>query len=150
MELSANITRDAPIDRPVIGMVRFLSWPARIGDRPVSLTSCRFRADPIIASGAGRDVTATCTLTVYITVASIHVVSHENYSNFNGIHCKRRLIMCLFRARWSLNSLSECVRETAHTSNSQKCTGAYCGRKKKYLQNMILVSNIRRPWCFPE
>ncbi len=68
-------------------------------DRPVSLTSCRFRADPFIASVAGRDVTATCTLTVDITVASKHVVSRENDSNFNGIQCKRRLIMYLCRAR---------------------------------------------------
>ncbi len=109
------IYRDVPIDQPVIGIGRFLAWPARIADRPVSLTSCRFRADPIIASGAGRDVTATRTLTVDITVACKHVVSRENNSIFNGIQCKRRLIMYVCRARWGLNSLSECVRETAHT-----------------------------------
>ncbi len=74
-------TRDAPIDRPVIGIGRFFAWPARIGDRPVSLTSCRFRADPFIASGAGNDVTATRTL----TVACKHVVLPENDSNFNWI-----------------------------------------------------------------
>ncbi len=85
--------RDAPIDWPVIGIGRFLAWPAQISDWPVSLTSCWFRADPIIASGAGRDVTATHTLTVDITVASKHVVSRENNSNFNGIQCKRDKVL---------------------------------------------------------
>ncbi len=37
------------IDRPVIGIGWFFTWPAQIGDRPVSLTSCRFRANPFIA-----------------------------------------------------------------------------------------------------
>ncbi len=78
---------------------------------PVSLTSCRFRADPFIASGAGDDVTATRTLTVVCK----HVVSLENDSNFNCIQCKWRLIMYLYRARWGLHSLNVCVRETAHT-----------------------------------
>ncbi len=64
---------DRPIDRPVIEIGRFLAWLAWIDDQPVSLTSCRFRADPFIASGAGRDITDTPTLTVDITVASIHV-----------------------------------------------------------------------------
>ncbi len=69
-----KVIRDAPIDQPMIGIGRFLAWPARIGDRPVSLTSCRFWADPFIANGAGRDVTATRTLTVDITVnMSFHV-----------------------------------------------------------------------------
>ncbi len=86
----------------MIGIGRFLAWPAWIGERPVSLTSCWFRADPFIASSAGRDsagrdVTATRTLTVDITVASIHVVSRENNSNFNGIQCKRRLIGAIDR-----------------------------------------------------
>ncbi len=110
-----KVIRDAPIDQPMIGIGRFLAWQARIGDRPVSLTSWRFWDDPFIASGAGRDVTATRTLTVDITVASKHVISRENDSNFNGIQCKQRLIMDLWRARWGLNSLSEYVRETAHT-----------------------------------
>ncbi len=55
----------------------FFARSARIGDRPVSLTSCRFQAAPFIPSGAGRDVTAMRTL----TVACKHVVSHENDSN---------------------------------------------------------------------
>ncbi len=67
--------------------------------RLISLTSCRYRADPIIASSAGRDVTAMHTLTVDITVVSIHVFLLENDSNFNGIQCKQRLIMYLCRAR---------------------------------------------------
>ncbi len=83
--------------RTVIGIADFSHY--RIGDRPVSLTSCRFRADPSIASGAGRDVTATRTVTVDITVAYKHVVLRDNYSNLNGIQCKRRLIMYLCRAR---------------------------------------------------
>ncbi len=41
--------------------------------------------------------------------------------------------MYLFRA---LNSLSECVRDDTQ-SNSQKCIGAYSGRKQIDLQNMI-------------
>ncbi len=80
--------RDAPIDWPVIGIGRFLAWPARINNWShvtVSLVVCK------------------------------HVVLLENNSNFNGIQCKRRLIMYLCRVRWGLNSLSECVRETAHT-----------------------------------
>ncbi len=97
------IIRNEPIDRPVIGIRWFFAWPARIGDQPVSLTSCRFRADPFITSGAGRNVTATRTR----TVACKHVVSRENDSNFNGIQCKRRLIMYLCCARWGLHSLSE-------------------------------------------
>ncbi len=56
------LDRDTPIDRPVIGI-------------------SRFHTNPFIASGAGRDVTATCTLTVDITVASIHIVSREDNSN---------------------------------------------------------------------
>ncbi len=47
--------------------------------------SIKWAADPFIASGASRDVTAMRTLTVDITVASIHVVSCENHTNFNGI-----------------------------------------------------------------
>ncbi len=49
------VGRDAPIDRPVI------------------------RANPFIANGAGRDFTATHTL----TDASKHVFLHENDNNFN-------------------------------------------------------------------
>ncbi len=108
-------TRDAPIDRSVIWISLFFTWLARIGDRPVSLTSYRFWADPF---------TAPRTLTVDITVVCKHVVSRENDSNFNSIQCKRRLIMYLCRARWV------CERERQHTQmNSQKCIGAYCGRK---------------------
>ncbi len=51
---------------------------------------------------AGRDITSTRTLTVDITVASIHVISRENDSNLNGIQCKRRLIMYLCCAGWGL------------------------------------------------
>ncbi len=47
-------------------------------DRRVNLTSCRFRANPFIVSGAGRDVTATRTLTV--TSRKHVVVSRENDS----------------------------------------------------------------------
>ncbi len=95
-KLSAR-SRDAPIYRPVIGIGRFLEWPAQISDRPVSLTSCWFRADPFIASGAGRDVIVTRTL----TVACNHVVSHENDSNLNGIQCKGRSIMYLCCEAWT-------------------------------------------------
>ncbi len=42
-------------------------------DRPVSLTSCDTEPDPFIASGTGRDITATHTL----TVACKHIVSRE-------------------------------------------------------------------------
>ncbi len=44
-----------------------------------------------------------------LTVACKHVVSRENDSNFNGIQCKRRLIMYLCHARCSLS-----LRRHAH------------------------------------
>ncbi len=45
--LRAVLDRDAPIDRPVIRIVRFRTWPAWIGDRLVSLTSCRFQKNKL-------------------------------------------------------------------------------------------------------
>ncbi len=145
------VTRDAPIDRPVIGIGRFFALPARIGDRPVSLTSCRFRADPFIARGSGNDITATRTLTVACKHVVLHIdihmsmVLHENDSNFNCIQCKRRLIttdnvfmscqMRLACTAW----VSVWARQ--HTqSNSQKFIDAYFGRKKK--KDMIIWQNM--------
>ncbi len=55
-------SRDAPIDWPVNVICRFFAWPAHISDRPVSVMSCQFRANPFIASGADNDGTATPTL----------------------------------------------------------------------------------------
>ncbi len=65
-------------------------------DWPVSLTSCRFWADPFIASVACRDVTVTRTLTVdtpSCVSASFHV---RMIQILNGIQCKRQLIMYLY------------------------------------------------------
>ncbi len=112
----------------MIGIGRFFALPARIGDRSVSLTSRRFRADPFIASGAGNDVTATRTL----TVACKHIVSHENDSNFNGIQCKQRLIMFMSCQMRLAQPEWVSVWERQHTqSNSQKFIDAYFGRKKE-------------------
>ncbi len=65
---------DTPIDRPVIGIGRFLAWPARISDRPVSLTSCRF--DPILLLPAAQAETSQPRVhSQYdITVVCKHVV----------------------------------------------------------------------------
>ncbi len=104
--------RDAPIDWPVIGIGRFLAWPARINNW-FHVTVSPIPSRSILLPAAQAETSQPCA--VDITVVCKHVVLLENNSNFNGIECKRRLIMYLCRARWGLNSLSECVRETAHT-----------------------------------
>ncbi len=49
-----------------------------------------------------------------ITVACKHVVSRDNYSNFNGIQCKRQLIMYYVVPDEACTAWVS-VRDTAHT-----------------------------------
>ncbi len=96
------IIRDAPIDRPGIGIGRFLAWPAPIGDRLVILTSCRFRAFYCQRHRQRRHSHAH----THSMISQSHVstsFSSENDSNFNDIQCKQRLIMYLRRARYSVS-----------------------------------------------
>ncbi len=108
----------------MIGIGRFFTWPAQISDWPVSLTSCRFWADPFIASGTGNDVTATRTLTC------------KHISRVNTFRVRMILILIatdnVFMSCQMRLAQPEWVCERQHTqSNSQKFIDAYCGRKKK-------------------
>ncbi len=87
-------TRDAPIDRPVIGIGRFLLWIFRIGDQshvlliPSQSFYCQWRRQRRHSHAHTHNI-----------ISQSHVstsFSHENDSNLNGIQ-------------------SVCVRETAHT-----------------------------------
>ncbi len=93
-------SRDALLDRPVIGIGRFLA----------SLTSCQF-----YYCQRRRQRRHSHAHTHSSCHSREYMLFRVNDSNFYGIQCKRRLIMYLCHARLGLNSLSECVIETAHT-----------------------------------
>ncbi len=124
------VFRDAPIDRPVIRIGWFFAWrPGSVTGR-VSLSSCRYRADPFIATIFQRR--RQTSQSHAHSVACKHIVSCENAIN---------VIMYLCRASLpdEACTVEVSVRETQSTS--QKCIDAYCGRKIHVFERIEWVND---------